>query len=170
MAQNIEIKVRLRDVAGAHATAARLSGGGAERIEQRDIFFNCSKGRLKLRIFGGEHGELIHYERPDSGEARLSDYVRTPTDHASLLEQTLERALGVAGRVEKTRWLYLVGQTRVHIDEVRDLGTFLELEVVLGPEQDALAGRRIAQALMIEFGIERRDLIGRAYVDMLVSG
>lgn len=41
----------------------------------------------------------------------------------------MTRALGVKGIVKKKRELYMVGQTRVHLDEVEGLGNFMELEV-----------------------------------------
>ena len=36
---------------------------------------------------------------------------------------------GSLGVVKKHRMVYMVGQTRVHIDEVEGLGHYLELEV-----------------------------------------
>jgi hypothetical protein len=35
-----------------------------------------------------------------------------------------------AGVVKKQRYLYIVGQTRVHVDHVDCLGDFMELEVL----------------------------------------
>jgi adenylate cyclase class IV len=63
--------------------------------------------------------------------------------------------------------LYLVGQTRVHLDSVAGLGDFLELEVVLRPDQSPAEGQIIAAGLMRRLGIHDSDLIATAYADML---
>ena len=47
------------------------------------------------------------------------------------MNKLLSRCMGVRGQVKKTRTLYMVGQTRVHVDSVNDLGDFMELEVSL---------------------------------------
>jgi predicted adenylyl cyclase CyaB len=167
MPENVEIKARLRDPARAEQIAARLSGGQGEVIRQEDVFCPCEGARLKLRMFGSDSGELIRYVRPDRAGARSSRYViaRTP-DPRNLLE-ILTATLGTVGAVSKTRHLFLVGQTRVHIDEVEGLGSFLELEVVLKPGQSESEGRLIAEQLLSEFGIGPEQLVAEAYIDLL---
>jgi predicted adenylyl cyclase CyaB len=167
MRSNIEIKAFLRDRAGAEAVAARLSRSDPEVIRQEDIFFRCEGARLKLRILGPDRGELIRYHRPDKAETRCSRYVIARTSDPQELLYILTRTLGQAGVVKKTRVLYLVGQTRIHIDRVENLGDFLELEVVLLPEQSEAEGKTIAESLLSEFGIERPQLVAEAYVDLL---
>jgi adenylate cyclase class IV len=60
-----------------------------------------------------------------------------------------------------------VGQTRIHLDEVEGLGTFLELEVVLKPGQPAEEGHAIAAELMRELEVVDSDLLACAYADLL---
>jgi predicted adenylyl cyclase CyaB len=69
--------------------------------------------------------------------------------------------------VEKVRSLYIVGQTRIHIDQVKGLGSFLEIEVVLKEQQSDAEGLHIAQTLAKEFKIMENHLIHVAYVDLL---
>ncbi len=167
MPENVEIKARLRDPASATKIATRLSGGEGEVVHQEDVFFPCERARLKLRVSGPDSGELIRYERPDLAAACSSRYViaRTP-DPQNLLE-ILTATLGTAGTVRKTRRLFLVGQTRVHIDEVEGLGSFLELEVVLKAGQSESEGRRIAEQLLSDFEIGPEQLVAEAYIDLL---
>jgi len=169
MPSNIEIKAILNNRAEAKVTAARLSDAGPELICQDDIFFRCEGARLKLRILGPQRGELIRYERVNLPDARCSHYVIARTPDPEVLLDILTKTLGRVGRVKKERTLYLIGQTRVHLDRVEGLGDFLELEVVLRPEQSESEGKEIADALLATFGIEKRQLIAEAYVDLLAK-
>ena len=71
--------------------------------------------------------------------------------------------------VRKRRRVYFRGQTRIHLDQVEGLGTFIELEVVLEPNQEFARGVAIAEDLMSKLGIAREDLISEAYVDLLTG-
>jgi predicted adenylyl cyclase CyaB len=167
MPTNIEIKARLSNVSEAHALVAAISDTPPETLRQRDTFFSCSHGRLKLRETGTGHAELISYARTDTAAAKQSDYEIAAVAEPELLRRVLAQALGETIVVEKTRVLYLVGQTRVHLDSVDGLGDFLELEVVLRPGQDSAEGRAIAADLMGRLGVRDADLCRTAYADMI---
>jgi predicted adenylyl cyclase CyaB len=169
MPTNIEIKALLTDRAAAEAVAALLSDEGPEIIHQEDFFFPCEGARLKLRIFSADRGELIRYERIDRAEARSSSYIIASTSDPQALLKILCATLGLTGTVRKKRTLYLIGQTRVHLDQVEGLGDFLELEVVLRPGQAESHGREIANHLMQKFRISPNQLIGAAYVELLAQ-
>lgn len=168
MPSNIEMKAALADRAAAEAIAIRLSNSGPEIIHQEDFFFRCDGARLKLRIFSPDRGELIRYERSNVAEARRSCYLIARTPGPKALLKILSATLGLNGIVKKTRTLYLIGQTRVHLDAVEGLGEFLEIEVVLRPEQSEEEGRNLASALLAEFEIEQRQIVAEAYIDLLL--
>ena len=167
MARNIEVKARIASVETLLPRAQALADAPAQRIEQDDTFFNFARGRLKLRDFGDGLGELIHYERPDSEDAKLSDYVRAPTTALAELREALARAHGIRGCLRKTRLLLLCGQTRIHLDRVEGLGDFLELEVVLREGQSEQEGVVIANTLMAQLGVADAPRLGGAYLDLL---
>jgi predicted adenylyl cyclase CyaB len=167
MARNIEIKAHVADPQAMAARAASLADSGPIDRTQDDVFFACANGRLKLRDFGDGSGDLIYYSRPDQAGPKESFYIRTPTRSPDSLRESLTLACGVTGRVLKQRRIYLVGQTRVHLDHVEGLGHFVELEVVLRDEQSTETGTRIAQELMTALGIPADSLVEMAYVDLL---
>ena len=45
------------------------------------------------------------------------------------MDQILSQSVGREGVVAKERTLFMIGQTRVHVDKVEGLGNFMELEV-----------------------------------------
>lgn len=166
MNRNVELKARVKD---REKLEQILSGRAAPTLlSQRDTFFRCPEGRLKLRE-EGTAAELIFYARETRSAARESRYWRSPVADAAGMKALLAAAFGVAGVVDKQRLLFLLGQTRVHLDAVEGLGTFVELEVVLSADQTIEHGQQIAAALMRELEIDQDDLLGQAYVDLLQS-
>jgi predicted adenylyl cyclase CyaB len=164
---NIEIKARARDFEATKSRAEGLSDTPVQIIPQEDIFFKVEKGRLKLRILAPNQAQLIYYTRPDQEGPKRSEYHLTYSGDPVNLRRVLELAYGIRGIVRKTRYLYLVGQTRVHLDDVEGLGRFMELEVVLEEGQSDAEGQNVAEELMSALGVERGDLIDGAYMDLL---
>jgi predicted adenylyl cyclase CyaB len=167
MPANIEIKARVADFESLRKAAVQLSDSGCQVISQEDTFFNCPGGRLKLRELNPQRGQLIYYQRQDIVGPKHSEYKIFETNDPAGLKLILETAFGIRGVVTKTRYLYLVGQTRIHLDDVVGLGKFMELEVVLKPEQTDAQGQAEAEMLMAKLGIKATDLIDSAYMDML---
>lgn len=169
MPTNVEIKARVRDFESFRQLAEQASDKVCQVILQEDVFFYTQKGRLKLRFLAEDVGQLIYYERPDNGAPKRSDYFIHTSANPAELRDVLERALGVRGVVRKTRYLYMVGNTRIHLDQVENLGNFMELEVVLADGQTVEEGEKVAFSLMTRLGISQEDLIQGAYMDLLES-
>jgi predicted adenylyl cyclase CyaB len=167
MPRNIEIKARIDSVEALTPKVAALADKGPIEIRQDDTFFRCESGKLKLRSFSKEAGELIFYRRPDQQGPKESFYLRSPTTAPETLRESLSLAYGITGRVQKHRTLFLIGRTRVHLDRVEGLGHFMELEVVLRDGESVDAGVDEAYDLMARLGIERSQLVETAYVDLL---
>jgi predicted adenylyl cyclase CyaB len=168
MPENVEIKAVARDPDTIGSRAEALSGSPGELLLQEDTFFHTPHGRLKLRETiqsGQRRAELIHYVRPDATGPKLSRYEVVPLADPAPLKRVLTASLGVKGVVTKQRRLYLVGQTRVHLDRVDTLGDFVELEVVVRAGQSAEQGQQIASELMAKLGIRPADLRPSAYLD-----
>lgn len=167
MPRNVEVKARVRDWPALSERVRAQASEGPTEIDQDDTFFACENGRLKLRAFSDGRGELIFYRRSDESGPKASFYVRTPTATPDSLRDTLSLAYGQSGRVRKHRTLFLIGRTRVHLDQVEGLGDFMELEVVLVEQEPPASGIAEAHRLMGSLGVSDADLVEGAYLDLL---
>ncbi len=167
MARNVEIKARVTDLAAVRSRAIALATEPLRNIKQTDVFFVVPHGRLKVREFRDGTGELISYDRADRPGPKASDYTRVVCPDARSLSRALGRVLPERGTVVKRRELLLVGRTRVHLDKVEHLGSFVELEVVLAEGEPVEDGIREADELLDALGIPQSALVPGAYIDLL---
>jgi len=169
MPSNIEMKARVENLGHFRKIVEHITTEPVRTLYQEDVFFVTEKGRLKLRILSDSEGELIYYERPDTDGPKQSYYQIYKTPKPEGLRQLLMAVFGELIVVKKKRDIYMVGQTRIHLDKVDALGTFMELEVVLKPDLTPEEGYSIAAELMKELNIKEADLIPCAYADLLLS-
>uniref|UniRef100_A0A914R170 CYTH domain-containing protein n=1 Tax=Panagrolaimus davidi TaxID=227884 RepID=A0A914R170_9BILA len=172
MPKNVEIKASLSDFGKTFAIAQKLCNGQEPKImKQCDTFFKSPNGRLKLREFIGTDSpaELIFYDRPDSEGPKVSTFVKTETTDPSNLKSALEKSMEIKGILSKTRYLFMYGQTRIHLDHVEGLGDNMELEVCLNDNQAVEEGNAIAEELMKKLEIPNTALIQGAYIDKLLA-
>ena len=170
MPTNIEIKARVATLRRYGAAIEPLADGPAETLDQEDIFFAAPDGRLKLRTFGDQHGELIHYHRSDIAGPKTSHYTIAPTSDPVALRAILTSILGVVGVVRKRRWLYWRpdpcpprpggGPGRIRRAGGRDLR----------PDQAEDEGIAMAEDLMARLGIAEGQLVDVAYIDLMGGG
>ncbi len=168
---NVEIKAHDADPAAMAARCEALGAVDQGVLHQRDTYFSGRHGRLKLREQDGSGAELIAYRRPDTTEAEESAFIRAPAADPALLYEALDAALGTTVVVVKRRRLWLWENVRIHLDDVEGLGTFIELEAMVGPGLNSAeeAAEKVTR-LRSELAIADDALVAVGYSDLLLDG
>ena len=167
MRRNIELKARLRELAPARAAVRELGAREAGVLVQMDTYFFVREGRMKLRETEGRGAELIWYRRADETALRDSNYRIAEVADPGEMKEELAQTLGVRGEVRKRRELWLWENVRIHLDEVEELGTFLEFEAVITSDAEAVRSPERLGRLIAAVGIREEDRIAGSYSDLL---
>ncbi len=165
---NIEIKAKYNDFERAKEILKNLGASFSAKIRQVDTYYDVQKGRLKLRQSSEEEPDcLIFYEREDIKGPKRSNLKIFDIEDACQLKEVLDAALKTKIIVDKVRELWWLDNVRIHLDEVKGLGKFIEFEVVTKTEKDIQKSTERANELMKLFEIKESDLIEKSYSDLL---
>jgi homotetrameric cytidine deaminase len=167
--RNVELKAIDTDPERSLAVCRELGASDEGLLVQRDTYFRTPSGRLKLREEQPGGATLVQYDRPDDARARLSAYRLVPVVDADGLRTALDAALGTLVVVDKERHLFLWNGVRIHLDRVRDLGTFVEIEAVAPPESDLEPERAKVARLQDALGIGPDRILADSYSDRLLA-
>lgn len=166
MPKNLELKARVASIETARDAANRTGARFEATLVQTDTYFKVPYGRLKLREISGRSAELIYYDRTEKADERWSTYTRLPLSDARQLHRVLANSLGVTAVVRKTREVFRYQATRIHLDQVEGLGTFIEFEVQDSEEAES---RNEMEILRVAFGVVPASIIRTSYADMLME-
>jgi len=171
--KNVEFKAELRDVTLAEAIVRKLGGRFVMTMRQTDTYYRVVRGRLKKReteILNpagtpADPPEVIFYERPDALKPKVSEFtIFTETEAEARFGQA---PLPIWLVVTKVRRLFMLGPTRIHLDDVDGLGRFVEFESMVSsnnPEPEAMKHNvMLREALTHVLG----EPLAASYSDML---
>lgn len=130
MPRNLEYKAKVRELDSLEKVFGKNGAHFVEVLKQTDTYFRVSNGRLKVRETVGKTVELIFYERDETSTAEMESLYEVVPIRDLALKEVLTKALGVKVVVEKERRLLKLKNARIHLDDVRNLGRFLEFEVI----------------------------------------
>ena len=165
MPKNLELKINVKS---HQIFRKKLIEIGAEKIgilNQKDVYYKVQKGLLKLRIEDRKES-LIYYNRDEIGKNRWSNYDFLKIENEGG-EKFLRKIFAIETIVEKTRELFLFENTRIHLDKVKSLGNYLELETLV-LQSHAEAKKRFERIRdLLDLDISKQ--IKKSYRDLLIK-
>jgi adenylate cyclase class 2 len=162
------LKARNHDPARSVEVCEELEAEDKGTLLQRDTYFEVPRGRLKLREEPNGVAHLIAYERPDTADHKESRYRLIEVGDPVELKNALAGALGVTVVVSKVRRLFIFEGVRIHIDQVDELGDFIEFEGVATDGGNPGSFAELLDSLRGSFGIGDGDLVPASYSDLLL--
>jgi len=166
LGSNLEIKCRLDNFRFVKKRISEIKEIVFLREKQFDVYYKVKKGRLKLRIINDERGNLIFYERKEKTSKRISNYLISETKSFKELDEILRSQFGVLAIVHKERDIYLDNNIRIHLDSVKGLGKFLEIEIIY---ENPIKAKKQMEQLIAALGLNEKDFIKASYSDLLIN-
>jgi len=164
---NIEIKAKVSNISKIRNILLSKKAKFIGIDKQTDTYFDVKNGRLKLRE-GNIENNLIFYERSNKKEPKQSDVNLYKSVPKSELKTILSKAVGIKVVVEKEREIYFIENVKFHIDRVKNLGTFVEIEAI--DKKGTIGIEKLTEQCnyyLNLFEITENDLLSTSYSDMI---
>ena len=170
----IEVKIRVGDLRPVRSRLIEAGASAPERAHERDIYYNApdrdfTRTVEALRVrYSGDHCVLTYKGAKLPGySAKAREELSTSVESGLILEQILERLeFKRTAEVEKIREYYRFGTASVALDEVKGLGSFVEIERCTTGEGHNL--QREIKEIARELGIHGEP-IRSSYLELLQS-
>ncbi len=136
---------------------------------QIDTYFNVDNGRMKLRE-GNIENNLIHYKRENKKGPKQSKIILYKSEPDSSLKRLLTEAIGILTIIEKKREIYFIDNVKFHVDTVKELGTFIEIEAI--DKNGELEKEKLLEQCEFYlnlFNISKNDLVSVSYSYLILK-
>jgi predicted adenylyl cyclase CyaB len=170
MPKNYEIKFPVENYNQIKKKALSLRGKFQSQNHyseaQKDFYYKVKKSRLKLRVINSSFGSLIFYDRPEEESKRISEYLLVRTKDHNELKKILDNLFEELVTISKKREIFIYDNIRIHLDKVKNLGVFLEFEIIFSSIDKA---KKQMKEMIDHFGLDESKFINNSYSDLLIK-
>ncbi|MBQ9156441.1 MAG: class IV adenylate cyclase [Eubacterium sp.] len=176
----VEIKLPLKSLPAAERALVKMNFKTGDVVEESDIYFNNPSHDFRktdeaLRIRTSENltrnraETVITYKGPklDSVSMTRKELETTVGDPDIMKELLISLGYEELAPVIKLRMYYHRDDIHACLDQVRDLGSFLELEILVEDESQKEAALKRIEAILIDLGYSLSDTTRYSYLYML---
>ncbi len=168
----VEIKAKCNDLDAVKSKIVDLGGACISNELEEDCYFNhpsrdFGKTDEALRIRKVNDIIFCTYKGPKLGGKTKTRFEKEVQIHDADAMQEILQKLGFAlyGKVQKKRDVYLLNEVTICCDDVKGLGTFVELEMISNNREEA---EKRLFALAEKLGLY--DFITASYLEMIKGG
>ena len=126
---NFEIKTKIDNQSEILERIKKIGAVYKEKMNQTDYYFKTGTNKEKIREISDREMYLISYKRTERKGKKDSNY--TITTLSLEQKESFLKNNRLLCMVSKARQLWMYKNTRIHIDNVDELGDFVELETVI---------------------------------------
>lgn len=136
---------------------------------QVDTYFQVPDGRLKLRQ-GNIENSLIFYVRKEVVGIKTSnvELVILDAEQAESMLNLLSASHVTLVQVRKIRKIFFIDNVKFHIDEVEELGSFIEIEAINFQNQNEEELREQCMHYLQAFELKEKDCLDASYSDLIL--
>jgi len=171
----VELKARIDDLKGVEAKLSMLGATFVKYTSERDVYFNhpCrdfSSTDEALRVRFAEGKLTLTYKGPKlSSQSKTREELSVDISSPEVLD--ILKALGFreVTEVKKTRRIYKLGHAIIYLDEVENLGSFIEFEAAPGVFSSVEEAEHYLMNIAEKLGIPERNFTRKSYLELLLD-
>ena len=170
----IELKVRVPDLAPIRERLRDLHADQTDRTYEHDVYYNAphrdfgdTDEALRVRYSNGQVIVTYKGAKVPGFDFKAREEINVRVDDGPGFENILDR-LGFRKTevVDKVREYYRYGEASVALDEVKELGSFVEIELTGDETSSAAAGK--INAIAEKIGVDGEAILS-SYLEMLLA-
>ena len=171
----VEIKLPLKDKEGVRSKLKELGAHPIGAEKQTDIYYNAPHRNLAktdeaLRIRFGKDASLTYKGPKLDKTSKTREEIMVSIADADQTSAILKAlSFDEVARITKHREAYRLDDFTITIDDVFDLGTFMEIETAVPEGKDYRSAQDRVFGLLGRLGLRKEDTVRESYLELILD-